>query len=168
MSKNNDEKDKDVNFDSHDIDDVKKVWIVEWNSKFEKTSTTDEITTYLEALEIFNERTKEEKDTILYEIQKSVSDEIVIKKVPILNSSKYIERKKNLHDDKKELSVKNNVKKPSLKVRIIILVIIIVALLITIYWMNFIASGGLILNPHLIFQVPINEIGTIPNNIFTI
>ena len=83
---------------------VKKVWVVEWSSKFEKSST-NEISNYREALEIFNEKTKEQKNTILYEIQKSALEDTVIKKIPILNSSKYIERK-NLQDDKTEPSVK--------------------------------------------------------------
>ena len=81
MSKNNDRKDNHTYFEAEDIFNVKKVWIVEWSSKFEKSST-NEISNYREALEIFNEKTKEEKNTILYEIQKSALEDTVIKKNP--------------------------------------------------------------------------------------
>jgi hypothetical protein len=166
MSKDNDEKDNYIYFEEDNTPNVKKVWIVEWSSKFEKSST-NEILNYREALEIFNEKTKEEKNTILYEIQKSAPEDTVIKKIPILNSSKYIERK-NLQDDKREASVKKEVAKSSLKSRIIILVIVIVSLLITIYWINIIASNGITLSPHIIFSISLNEIIISTNNIFKI
>jgi hypothetical protein len=166
MSKNNDRKDNHTYFESEDISNVKKVWIVEWNSKFEKSST-NEISNYPEALEIFNEKTKEEKNTILYEIQKSALEDTVIKKIPILNSSKYIERK-NLQDGKKEPSVKKEVTKSNLKSRIIILVIVIVSLLITIYWINIIASNGIPLSPHIVFPISLNEMALSINNNFKI
>jgi hypothetical protein len=164
MTKNNDEKDNHTYFEEDNISNVKKVWIVEWSSKFEKSST-NEILNYREALEIFNEKTKEEKNTILYEIQKSAQDDTVIKKIPILNSSKYIERK-NLQDDKREPSVKKEVASSNLKSRIIILVIVIVSLLITIYWINIIASNGITLSPHIVFQISLNEMILSTNNIF--
>jgi hypothetical protein len=166
MSKNNDEKDNHTYFEEDDISNVKKIWLVEWSSKFEKSST-NEILNYREALEIFNEKTKEEKNTILYEIQKSAQEDTVIKKIPILNSSKYIERK-NLQDDKREPSVKKEVASSNLKSRIIILVIVIVSLLITIYWINIIASNGITLSPHIVFQISLNEMILSTNNIFKI
>jgi hypothetical protein len=163
MSKNNDEKDNHTYFVEDNIPNVKKVWIVEWSSKFEKSST-NEILNYREALEVFNEKTKEEKNTILYEIQKSALEDTVIKKIPILNSSKYTKRK-NPQDGKREPSVKKEVANYSLKSRIIILVIIIVSLLITIYWINIIASSGIILSPHIVFQISLNEMVLSTNNI---
>ena len=166
MSKNNDEKDNHINFEEDNTSNVKKVWIVVWSSKFEKSST-NEILNYREALEIFNEKTKEEKNTILYEIQKSALEDTVIKKIPILNSSKYIERK-NLPDDKRKPSVKKEVANSNLKSRIIILVIVIVSLLITIYWINIIASNGITLSPHIVFPVSLNAMILSTNNIYKI
>jgi hypothetical protein len=163
MSENNERKDNHTYFEEEDMSNVKKVWIVEWSSKFEKSST-NEISNYREALEIFNEKTKEEKNTILYEIQKSALEDTVIKKIPILNSSKYTERK-NPQEEKSEPSVKKEVAKSNLKSRIIILVIVIVSLLITIYWINIIASNGITLSPHIVFPISLNEMAlSIKNN----
>jgi hypothetical protein len=163
MSENNERKDNHTYFEAEDISDVKKVWMVEWSSKFEKSST-NEISNYREALEIFNEKTKEEKNTILYEIQKSALEDTVIKKIPILNSSKYTERKKP-QEEKREPSVKKEVAKSNLKSRIIILVIVIVSLLITIYWINIIASNGITWSPHIVFPISLNEmVLSIKNN----
>lgn len=164
----NDRKDNNNSFDIDDLPNVKKIWIVEWNSKFEKTSN-EERTNYQEAIEIFNEKAKEKKDTILYEIQKSISDDKILKKIPILNSSRYAERKKNLIDENKEKLVKKDeVKKPGLKIRFIILLIIMVALIITIYWINIIVIGGTLLNPHIVFHIITNDMGITINNIFTV
>ncbi|MER5175301.1 MAG: hypothetical protein ABJB76_09445 [Candidatus Nitrosocosmicus sp.] len=168
MIENNDEKDNDRNFESDTISNVTKVWIVEWHSKFERTST-EERTNYQEALEIFNEKTKEEKNTILYEVKKSISDGKILKKIPLLNSSRYTERKKNLQNDTKEALIqKNEVRKPSLKMRIIMLLIIIVALIITIYWINVIASAGTPLNSHIVFHTIINDMGITTNNFIAV
>jgi hypothetical protein len=120
MSDDKDWMDNNKNYDADNLSNVKKIWIVEWNSKFEKTSN-EERTNYREALEIFNEKAKEEKDTILYEIQKSISDDKILKKIPILNTSRYAERKKNSIGEKKEQLVKKDeVKKSGLKIRFII------------------------------------------------
>lgn len=168
MSDDKDWIDNNKNLDIDNLSNVKKIWIVEWNSKFEKTSN-EERTNYREALEIFNEKAKEEKDTILYEIQKSVSDDKILKKIPILNTSRYAERKKNLNGEKKEQLVKKDeVKKSGLKIRFIILFIIMVALIITIYWINIIVIGGTLLNPHIVFHIIISDMNITTNNIFTV
>jgi hypothetical protein len=163
----NDRKDNNNSFDIDDLPNVKKIWIVEWNSKFEKTSN-EERTNYQEAVEIFNEKAKEKKDTILYEIQKSISDDKILKKIPILNSSRYTERKKKLIDEKEKVVKKDEVKKPGLKIRFIILLIIMVVLIITIYWINIIVIGGTLLNPHIVFHIIMNDMGITINNIFTV
>ena len=158
MSNNNDEKENDINSDSNNLSSITKVWIVEWHSKFERTYT-EERTNYLEALEIFNEKTKEEKNTIMFEVKKSISDGKILKKIPILNSSRYIERKKSLQDNKKVQSIKKNEsRKPSIKNRIILLFVIIASLIITIYLLNVFASGVSFLNPHIVFHTIINDI----------
>jgi predicted membrane protein len=48
MSENNERKDDHTYFEAEDISNVKKVWIVEWSSKFEKSST-NEISNYRQA-----------------------------------------------------------------------------------------------------------------------
>ncbi len=168
MSDDKDWMDNNKNYDADSLSNVKKIWIVEWNSKFEKTSN-EERTNYREALEIFNEKAKEEKDTILYEIQKSISDDKILKKIPILNTSRYAERKKNSIGEKKEQLVKNDeVKKSGLKIRFIILFIIMVALIIAIYWINIIIIGGTLLNPHIVYHILMNDLDVATNNIFTV
>jgi hypothetical protein len=168
MPDDGDWKEANKDFDIDSLSNVKKIWIVEWNSKFAKTSN-EERNNYREALEIFNEKAKEEKDTILYEIQKSISDDKILKKIPILNTSRYAERKKNLIGEKKEQLVKKDEEKKSgLKIRFIILFIIMVALIITIYWINIIVIGGTLLNPHIVFHIIINDMDITTNNIFTI
>lgn len=168
MSDDKDWMDNNKNYDADNLSNVKKIWIVEWNSKFEKTSN-EERTNYRDALEIFNEKAKEEKDTILYEIQKSISDDKILKKIPILNTSRYAERKKNSIGEKKEQLVKNDeVKKSGLKIRFIILFIIMVALIIAIYWINIIIIGGTLLNPHIVYHIIMNDLDVATNNIFTV
>ena len=104
----------------------------------------------------------------MYEIQKSISDDKILKKIPILNSSRYAERKKNLIDEKEKVVKKDEVKKPGLKIRFIILLIIMVVLIITIYWINIIVIGGTLLNPHIVFHIIMNDMGITINNIFTV
>ncbi len=167
MVGNNDNKDNDINSSPEDVPNFNKVWIIEWNSKIERKST-EERGNYPEALEIFNKKTKEGKNTMLYEVQKSPSDGKIMKKIPILNSSKDKERKKNLHNDKKETT---DIKKDrgtfsSRKSRFIVLLVIIVSLIVTIYIIT-IVSGGTSSSHHIILETVKNDlIDTTTNNIF--
>ena len=61
-----------------------------------KVLSTIELPDYEEALELFNQRSKEGKNIILYEIHKSKIDGSVVKKVPVLNTSKHAERMRGL------------------------------------------------------------------------
>ena len=106
MPESSDKNNDDINFyPDDDASNIEKVWVIDWNNKFQRTSS-EERTNYLDALKIFNEKSKEGKNAILYEVQKSISNGKMLKRIPILNSSKFAERKKDLLHDKKEPAVK--------------------------------------------------------------
>ena len=144
MSDSGDKNNGDINFyPDDDASNIEKVWVIDWNNKFQRTSS-EESTNYQDALKIFNEKAKEGKNAILYEVQKSISDGKMLKRIPILNSSKYAERKKDESDDKKEPASKKGGGGvfSSRKSRFIILFAIVVSFIITLYILNVMASGG--------------------------
>src|SRR5919112_3807260 len=101
MPESSDKNNDDVNFyPDDDASNIEKVWVIDWNNKFQRTSS-EERTNYLDALEVFNEKAKEGKNTILYEVQKSISNGKMLKMMPVLNS-KRVEREDKLLHDKKE------------------------------------------------------------------
>ena len=106
MSEGNDKDNDDINFYPDDNSDIEKVWVVDWNNKFQRTSS-EEKTNYLDALKIFNEKAKEGKNTILYEVQKSISNGKILKTMPVLNS-KHAERDNKVFQDKKEPAIKKD------------------------------------------------------------
>ena len=67
-----------------------------------------ELPNYEEALELFNQRSKEGKNLILYEIHKSKIDGSIVKKVPVLNTSKHAERMRVLQEELKDSNPANN------------------------------------------------------------
>ena len=153
MNPESDDKNNDSMGFIHDGNsDVKKVWVIDWNGRFEKASI-EERTNYLDALKIFNERAQEGKNTILYEVQKSISDGKILKRVPILNSSKYSERKKNLSPAKREQAIKKEGVFSSSKSRLFILLGIIISFIVAIYFINVLASGGIALSHHVILDI---------------
>lgn len=155
MSESSDKNNGDINFhpDDEEPSDIEKVWVIDWNNRFQRSSS-EERTNYLEALKIFNEKSKEGKNAILYEVQKTISNGKILKRIPILNSSKYAERKKDLPHDKKEPAIK----KPdggvfsSRKARFIILFAIVVSFIIILYILNIMASGGTGSSHHMILE----------------
>jgi hypothetical protein len=158
---NNNNKDNDINYSSSpdDIPTFNKAWIIEWHSKIGRTSA-EEKDNYPEALEFFSKKTKEGKNTMLYEVQKSPYDGKIIKKTPILNSSKDKERKRNLQNDIKEPTTikKDEGKFSSRKSRFIILLAIIVALIVTIYIITIISGGTSSSSHHIIVETIKNGI----------
>ena len=86
-----DNNENDSNLDPKDDTGITKKFLIEITGKF-KTTSTIELSNYEEALELFNQRSKEGKNLILYEIHKSKIDGSIGKKVPVLNSSKHAER----------------------------------------------------------------------------
>ncbi len=154
MSESSDKNNDDINFyPDDDASDIEKVWVIDWNNKFQRTSS-EESTNYLDALKIFNEKSKEGKNAILYEVQKSVSNGKMLKRIPILNSSKYAERKKDLLHDKKEPASKKagGGVFSSRKSRFIILFAIVVSFIIILYILNIMASGGTMSSHHMILE----------------
>ncbi len=153
MSESSDKNNDDINFYPDDKSNIEKVWVIDWNSKFQRTSS-EERTNYLDALKIFNDKTKEGKNAILYEVQKSISNGKMLKRIPILNSSKYAERKNDSHHDKKRPAIKKTGGGifSSRKSRFIILFAIIVSFIIALYILNIMASGGTMSSHHMILE----------------
>lgn len=144
MSESSDKNNDDINFyPDGDASDIEKLWVIDWNNKFQITSS-EKSTNYQDALKIFNDKSKEGKNAILYEVQKSISNGKILKRIPILNSSKYAERKKDLTHDKKEPEIKKAGGSvfSSRKSRFILLFAIVVSFIITLYILNIMASGG--------------------------
>ena len=71
--KDKNDSDNDSNLDPIDDTGITKKFLVEIIGKFKSTSTI-ELSNYEEALELFNQRSKEGKNLILYEIHKSAKD----------------------------------------------------------------------------------------------
>ncbi|HKU84215.1 MAG TPA: hypothetical protein VJP58_09250 [Candidatus Nitrosocosmicus sp.] len=153
--KNND----DSNLDPNDDTDITKKYLIEIVGKFKNTSTI-ELPNYEEALELFNQRSKEGKNLILYEIHKSKIDGSMVKKVPVLNTSKHAERMRILQDELKDSNPANigTVSTPvsassnpdqkgkmtpgTMKFKIIILAAVVAGFILTIFMLNIIAGGG--------------------------
>ncbi len=154
MPESSDKNNDDINFyPDDDASSIEKVWVIDWNNKFQRTSS-EERANYLDALKIFNEKSKEGKNAILYEVQKSISNGKILKRIPILNSSKYAERKKDLLHDKREPAIKKAGRGvfSSRKSRFIILFAIVVSFIIVLYFLNIMASGGTMSSHHMILE----------------
>lgn len=131
-----------------------KTWIIEWKRALGK-GASDERYDYAEAVKLFNEKTGSGIDAILYEIQRSPIDSSIIKKTPILNSIKARQRKEderanNSKDMPARKGPKTSSKSGNLKLRIIILIIVIGALVLVISLITALTNrDGIIINgPH--------------------
>lgn len=154
MPESNDKNNDDVNFYADDTSDIEKVWVVDWNNKFKRTSS-GERTNYQDALKIFQEKAKEGKNTILYEVQKSISNGKMLKMMPVLNS-KHIERDNKLLHDKKEPTHKKDGGGgllSSRKSRFLILLAIVVGFIIIFYIINSMTSNGTVSSHHMILEI---------------
>lgn len=139
-----------------------KKFLLEITGKF-KPSSTVEFSNYEEALESFNQHSKSGKNLILYELHKSSLDGSVIKKVPVLNTSKHAERMRILEEEARVNSTPNNGsdsqtgQQPSssssskqknkmtlanMKFKIIILASVVGGLILVLFLLDFLASGG--------------------------
>ena len=93
--------------------DVIKKFLLEISGRF-KTSSTVEFSNYQEALELFNQHSKDsKKNVVLYEVHKSTLDGSTVKKVPVLNSSKHAERLRELEDEERRRAFYSRDAKPS-------------------------------------------------------
>ena len=134
-----------------------KTWEVEWSLSVE------EFDDYSQALDLFNLKSNQGEDAILYEIQKSKKDGSLVKKIPILNTKQSKKRKeelekrnqKKIHQQKnqQQIPTQNKNKLGDIKYRIIILVIIVVAFLILLYVLSQLVTTSSKLNTHLIISL---------------
>jgi hypothetical protein len=157
-----DNNDSDSNLDPKDDPGITKKFLIEIAGKFKSTSTI-ELSNYEEALELFNQRSKEGKNLILYEIHKSLNDGTVVKKVPVLNTSKHAERMRALEEESKESNPaingtgnapisassssstpaqKGKVTLASMKYKIIILASVVAGFILLLFILDIIAGGG--------------------------
>lgn len=154
-----DKNNNDSNLDPKDDTEITKKYLIEIVGKFKNISTI-ELPNYEEALELFNQRSKEGKNLILYEIHRSKIDGSMVKKVPVLNTSKHAERMRVLQEELKDSTPANNgtvstpISTPSspdpkskmtfgtMKFKIIILAAVVAGFILTLFMLNIIASGG--------------------------
>jgi hypothetical protein len=161
--KDNNDNDNDSNLDPENDSRITKKFLIEISEKFKRASTI-ELSNYEEALELFNQRSKEGKNLILYEIHKSLNDGSIIKKVPVLNTSKHAERMRALQDEVKEsnpattgtvnasISTSSSPSSPtpdqkgkvtlaSMKYKIIILAAVVAGFILLLFILDIIAGG---------------------------
>ena len=154
-----DNDDIESNLDPKDETSLTKKFLIEIIGKFKSTSTI-EFSNYQEALELFNQRSKEGKNLILYEIHKSSNNGSIVKKVPVLNTSKHAERMRALEEELKgsNPTINGTVNTPitpssppdqkgkttlkSMKFKIIILAAVVAGFIITLFMLDIIAGGG--------------------------
>src|ERR671913_1018298 len=137
-----------------------KSWEVEWSSSIK------EFDDYSKALDLFNLKSNQGEDTILYEIQKSKLDGSIVKRIPILNTKQSKKRKEELekksqnpiHQQKKQQApIQNKNKIGDIKYRIIILVIIVIAFLILLYVLSQLVTSSNTLDSHFLLDYFINN-----------
>jgi hypothetical protein len=159
-----DNHDSESNLDPKDETGLTKKFLIEIIGRFKSTSTI-EFSDYQEALELFNQRSKEGKNLILYEIHKSLNNGSIVKKVPVLNTSKHAERMRALQDEVKESNPaingtvnasittssssssptpdqKGKVTLASMKYKIIILAAVVAGFILLLFILDIIAGGG--------------------------
>ena len=147
------------NNDNNDSNIIKK-FLLEISGKF-KSSSTVEFSNYEEALESFNQHSKSGKNLILYEIHKSTLDGSVVKKVPVLNTSKHAERMRILEEEARVNAMlqnqansqssqqssssskqKNKMTWANMKFKIMILAAVVGGLILVLFLLDFLAGGG--------------------------
>ena len=148
-----------------------KTWIIEWTSSLGKRSRQEK-DDYSLALELFNEKSKR-GEALLYEIQKSILDGSITKRVPILNSKKAKKRKEQAVKKIREQSEKGkkNIKLSDIKLRIIILGSVIGVLIMIIFLINEITNTGNVISHHAVLHLSHLDTYLYPyqiNEIFTL
>jgi hypothetical protein len=144
-----------------------KSWMVEWGKIIE------EFKDYSKALELFDSKSSE--DVILYEVQRTLSDGSIVKKIPILNTKKSRKRmeeldkkrQKEIQNLKKEEQIKKQNDVPQknriqdIKYRIIFLIVVVIAFFILLYILSQLVASSDTLHSHVLGY----EIKTIQSNI---
>ena len=151
--------------DARGLRGPRKTWMIEWKKKFGKT-ISEENHDYEEALKDFNEKTTSGIDAILYEVLRSPVDSSIIKKTPVLNTVKARQRRKEESDSTKEDQMagkqpKTNNKAGNIKLRIMLLIAVIGALVLVISLINALTNtGGIIVNPHAVISMTDTDTNT--------
>jgi ABC-type Na+ efflux pump permease subunit len=124
----------------------------------ESSSSVEEFDDYSKALDLFNIKSDQDEEPILYEIQKSKINGSILKRIPILNIKQSKKRKEELEkkaatpppklQQQKQATSTNKNKPQDIKFRIVILVIIIVAFLILLYVLSQLVMSSDTLNAH--------------------
>src|ERR687897_1550786 len=136
------------------------------SANHETDSTVEKFDDYSKALDLFNVKSNQGEDTILYEIQKSKLDGSIVKRIPILNTKQSKKRKEELekksqnpiHQQKKQQApIQNKNKIGDIKYRIIILVIIVIAFLILLYVLSQLVTSSNTLDSHFLLDYFINN-----------
>ncbi len=151
--------------DARGLRGPRKTWMIEWKKKFGKT-ISEENHDYAEALKVFNEKTNSGIDAILYEVLRSPVDSSIIKKTPVLNTVKARQRRKEESDSTKAdqqagKQPKTNNKAGNIKLRIMLLIAVIGALVLVISLINALTNrGGIIVNPHAVISMTDTDTNT--------
>ena len=124
----------------------------------ESSSSVEEFDDYSKALDLFNIKSDQDEEPILYEIQKSKINGSILKRIPILNIKQSKKRKEELEKkvaiqptklQQQKQAVSTNKNKPQdIKFRIVFLVIIIVAFLILLYVLSQLVISSDTLSAH--------------------
>lgn len=159
LSSDNKDKDEIDNTTIADGDSIepRKLWVIEWKKKFGRT-LSEEKYNYAEALTIFDQKSSNGIDVILYEVHRSPLDSALVKKTPILNSVKARQRRKEesestRHEDPAKVRAKKN-KPSSIRYRIILLIAVIGMLVLAISLISALSNrGGIMISPHVIVAI---------------
>ncbi len=124
----------------------------------ESSSSVEEFDDYSKALDLFNIKSDQDEEPILYEIQKSKINGSILKRIPILNIKQSKKRKEELEkkatkqppklQQQKQATSTNKNKPQEIKFRILFLVIIIVAFLILLYVLSQLVISSDTLSAH--------------------
>jgi hypothetical protein len=132
--------------------DFTKTWIIEWTSSLGKRSRQEK-DDYSLALELFDQKSKQ-GEVLLYEIQKSITDGSILKKIPILNSKKAKKRKEEAVKIREQSEKgKKKIKLSDIKLRIIILASVIGALIVTLFLINAFTNTGNVISHHAVLHL---------------
>jgi hypothetical protein len=154
--------------------DFTKTWIIEWTSSLGKRSRQEK-DDYSLALELFDQKSKQ-GEVLLYEIQKSITDGSILKKIPILNSKKAKKRKEEAVKIREQSEKgKKKIKLSDIKLRIIILASVIGALIVTLFLINAFTNTGNVISHHAVlhlsnvdwhwYSFQINEVFSLVNSL---
>ena len=135
------------------------------NWMLESNFSSEEFEDYHQALSIFNNRSKDGTQVILYEIKKNPVDGSIVKKIPLLNSKKVKAKTKSRSlkriayrksGEKSDDHPNKKNKFTDFKIRILLLIIVFLIFIAIIFIMNSIAgesSNGITSAQSILFKI---------------